>query len=251
MTQLARAVKRALCLVFWVGCGLAPWSMAKAITLNDDFSLVLDAGLLSDYRSRGISQTQGDPALQGALTLMHSSGVYAGAWSSNVDFGYASATRQELDYYLGYFWQINDEVALDVAYFQYTYPRQSDLNYSEYYAQLSAYGLSLGGYYSDDIAGDQSMLYSYLGYALSLPYELALDLRYGHADYKDPLWVSAAGHTRDSYDEWEVKLSKSLFDLTWSVSYIDTDLSASECFNYMGFDDVCSATVVAAVSKTF
>lgn len=246
-----RAMKKALCGITWIGTALAPWSLAQAITLSDDFSLGLEAGLLSDYRSRGISQTLGDPALQGSVTLMHSSGLYAGTWSSNVDFGYGSATRQELDYYLGYFWQISDDVALDVAYYDYTYPRQNGLNYSEYYAQLSAYGVSLGGYYSDDVGGDQSMLYSYIGYGATLPYEVSLDARYGHADYKDPIWVSATGATRNSYDEWEVKLSKEVFALTWSLSYIDTDLSAAECFNYMGFDDVCSATLVAGVNKSF
>lgn len=251
MTQLTCAVRTFLCLVFASASVLLPWSQAQAITLSEAFSLQLDVSALSDYRSRGISQTQGDPALQGAATLMHSSGAYLGAWSSNVDFGYGSSTRQELDYYLGYYWQISDDIALDVAYYDYTYPRQSDLNYSEYYAQLSAYGVSLGGYYSDDIAGDQSMLYSYLGYTAALPLDVALDLRYGHADYKDPIWISASGSTRNSYDEWEVKLSKELFALTWSLSYIDTDLSAAECANYMGFDDVCSATLVAAVSASF
>ncbi|RJG13599.1 hypothetical protein D3879_10300 [Pseudomonas cavernicola] len=230
---------------------LAPWTLTQAITLNDDFSLALEAGLLSDYRSRGISQTQGDPAVQGSATLLHSSGLYAGAWSSNVDFGFDSKTRQELDYYAGYYWQATDDIALDVAYYKYTYPKQSDLNYSEYFAELNLYGARLGGYYSDDIAGDQSMLYSYVGYGTVLPYAVGLDLRYGLADYKDPVWISSSGSSRDSYHEWEVKLSKEVFALNWSLSYIDTDLSQAECANYMGFDDVCSATVVAGVSKSF
>ncbi|VXC15177.1 conserved exported hypothetical protein [Pseudomonas sp. 8AS] len=234
-----------------VSAVLAPWSLAQAITLNDDFSLAVEAAALSDYRSRGISQTQGDPALQGSVTLLHSSGAYAGVWSSNVDFGYGSNTRQELDYFAGYYWQINDDIALDVGYFDYTYPRQNGLNYSEYYAELSAYGARVGSYYSDDLGGDQSMLYSYVGYGFALPFDVAFDLRYGQADYKDPLWISASGHSRDSYDEWEAKLSKEMFSLNWSLSYVDTDLSEVECANYMGFDDVCSATVVVGVSTSF
>ncbi|MNR59514.1 hypothetical protein D3C85_1807830 [compost metagenome] len=65
------------------------------------------------------------------------------------------------------------------------------------------------------------------------------------------MWVSSNGSARDSYREWEVKLSKKAFALNWSLSYIDTDLSKAECASYMGFDDVCSATLVAAVSKSF
>lgn len=75
---------------------LAPLT-SQALTLNDDFSLDMTLGVFSDYRSRGISQTLGDPAVQAGATLVHSSGLYIGAWTSNVDFGGPYKTRQELD----------------------------------------------------------------------------------------------------------------------------------------------------------
>jgi len=34
---------------------------SQAIPLNDDFALEVDLTLASDYRTRGISQTQNDP----------------------------------------------------------------------------------------------------------------------------------------------------------------------------------------------
>ncbi|WP_458239124.1 TorF family putative porin, partial [Pseudomonas sp. P5_A2_2] len=46
---------------------LAPLT-SQALTLNDDFSLDMTLGIVSDYRTRGISQTQGDPAVQGGAT---------------------------------------------------------------------------------------------------------------------------------------------------------------------------------------
>ncbi|MBC9251572.1 hypothetical protein A9179_14970 [Pseudomonas alcaligenes] len=225
---------------------------AHAIELTDNLGLELKAGVYSDYRTRGISQTQNDPALQGSATLLHGSGLYAGVWSSNVDFAApVDGTRQELDYYVGYYWQISDAIALDTSFIKYVYPGQGDLNYSEYHAELSAYGAFLGGNYADDLAGEQSYLYSYLGYRTELPWETGLELRYGLVDYKDPLFYSTSGADRDSYHEWQAKLSRSLFDLDWSLSYVDTDLSAAECASYNGFDDVCSATLVVGVSKTF
>lgn len=230
---------------------LACAPQAHAIDLNDDFSLEAKAGLFSDYRTRGISQTQNDPALQGSLTLAHASGLYAGVWSSNVDFGFGSSTRQELDYYAGYFWQINDDVTLDTSYIKYVYPRQGNFNYGEYHTELRAWGVLLGGNYSDNFNGDQSMLYSYVGYTTLLPYDTDLLVRYGRNDYKDPSWFANDGTSRDDYHEWEVKLTRTMLSLDWSISYIDTDLSESECASYLGFKDVCSATVVAAVSKTF
>ncbi|WP_336335202.1 TorF family putative porin [Pseudomonas putida] len=233
------------------GALLACAPLVHAIDLNDDFSLEAKAGIFSDYRTRGISQTQNDPALQGSLTLAHASGLYAGVWSSNVDFGFDSRTRQELDYYAGYFWQISDDVTLDTSYIKYVYPRQGDLNYGEYHAELRAWGVLLGGNYSDNFNGDQSMLYSYVGYATSLPYDVGLEVRYGRNDYKDPSWFANDGSSRNAYHEWAVSFSRSMLSLDWSVSYIDTDLSRAECSSYMGFKDVCSATVVASVGKTF
>ena len=88
---------------------------SQAIPLNDDFALEVDLTLASDYRTRGISQTQNDPALQAGATLAHSSGLYLGAWTSNVDFGGGLKTRQEVDYYAGWFWEATDAINLDLG----------------------------------------------------------------------------------------------------------------------------------------
>jgi uncharacterized protein (TIGR02001 family) len=227
---------------------------SQAIVLNDDFSLLVDVNLASDYRSRGISQTQGDPALQVGATLAHSSGLYVGAWTSNVDFGGGLKTRQEIDYYGGWLWQATDDVSLDLGYLKYTYPKESQFNQSEVYGVLSLYGVKLGVDYSNDAPGiesKQNSLYSYVGYERELPYGVGLKLRYGDMDFKDPQLYSSSGEAEDSYREWEVKLTHELVGVTLGLSYVDTDLSKSQCASNWGFEDVCSATVVASVSKSF
>ncbi|KQZ92924.1 MULTISPECIES: TorF family putative porin [unclassified Pseudomonas] len=244
---------KALTLFALGSLSLLPLS-SQAIPLNDDFALLLDVTLASDYRTRGISQTQNDPAIQGAITLAHSSGLYLGAWSSNVDFGGGLKTRQEVDYYAGWLWQATEEVSLDVGYLKYTYPRESQFNQSEAYGILSVYGVKLGAYYSADAPGidsEQNSLYSYVGYETELPYDVGLKLRYGNMDFKDPHLYSRSGEAEDSYREWEVKLAHELAGVMLGLSYIDTDLSKSQCASNWGFDDVCSATVVASVSKSF
>jgi uncharacterized protein (TIGR02001 family) len=40
--------------------------------------------VVSDYRFRGISQTDKDFAVQGGLTVSHESGLYASVWGSSV-----------------------------------------------------------------------------------------------------------------------------------------------------------------------
>jgi uncharacterized protein (TIGR02001 family) len=227
---------------------------SQAVPLNDDFALLLDVTLASDYRTRGISQTQNDPALQGGMTLAHSSGLYLGAWSSNVNYGGGLKTRQEIDYYVGWLWQATDEVSLDAGYLKYTYPRESQFNQSEVYGILSVHGVKLAAYYSADAPGidsKQNSLYSYVGYETELPHDIGLKLRYGMMDFKDPHLYSRSGKAEDSYREWEVKLTHELAGVMLGLSYIDTDLSKSQCTSNWGFDDVCSATVVASASKSF
>ena len=244
---------KALTLFALGSLSLLPLS-SQAIVLNEDFSVLVDLTLASDYRSRGISQTQNDPAVQAGVTLAHSTGLYVGAWSSNVDFGGGLKTRQEIDYYAGWLWEATENVNLDIGYLKYTYPKESQFNQSEVYSILSVYGVKLGAYYSDDAPGiesEQNSLYTYVGYETQLPYDTGLKLRYGNMDFKDPYLYSSSGHAEDSYREWEVKLTHELAGVLLGLSYIDTDLSKSQCTSNWGFDDVCSATVVASVSKSF
>ncbi len=233
---------------------LAPLT-SQALTLNDDFSLDMTLGVVSDYRTRGISQTLGDPAIQAGATLVHSSGLYIGAWTSNVDFGGPYKTRQELEYYAGYYWQASEAISLDLGYLKYDYPKEGQFNMSEVYAILDVYGVKLGANYSNDTPNffgeDQDTLYTYLSYKIELPAELGLDLRVGRNDVKDPAFWSANGESRDAYTEWEAKLTRDFVGVTWGLSYIDTDLSKSECASWYGYGDLCTATVVASASKAF
>ncbi|WP_223570099.1 TorF family putative porin [Pseudomonas sp. BF-R-26] len=233
---------------------LAPLT-SQALTLNDNFSLDMTLGVVSDYRTRGISQTLGDPAVQAGATLVHSSGLYIGAWTSNVDFGGPYKTRQELEYYAGYYWQATEAISLDLGYLKYDYPKEGQFNMSEVYAILDVYGVKLGANYSNDTPNffgeDQDTLYTYLSYKIELPAEIGLDLRVGRNDVKDPAFWSTSGESRDAYTEWEAKLTRDFVGVTWGLSYIDTDLSKSECASWYGYGDLCTATVVASASKAF
>ena len=248
------------------GLALTPLLSAQALPLNDQFELVITPTLVSDYRANGISQTLGDPAAQLAITLSHASGLYAGLWSSNVDFGHGSKTRQEIEYYAGYFWQINDNISLDSFYTRYEYPRESGYNQSDIQTTLDAYGVLLGGKYVSNMKGpdyedengefhdgkkDEDLASVFIGYHTVLPAEIGLQLRYEYVDYKDDVFFSDSGKGRADYYDWEIKLSRELIGIKWALSYIDTDLSKDQCTSFTGFDDLCSATLVASASKTF
>ena len=80
------------------------------ITLTGNFALV------SDYRFRGISQTDKKPATQGGFDIATKSGAYAGIWTSNVSQWTATGASQEVDLYGGYKASLPMDIGLDVGY---------------------------------------------------------------------------------------------------------------------------------------
>ncbi len=81
-------------------------------------------GLTSDYRFRGISQTQNAPAVQGGIDYAHSSGLYIGNWNSSVSSQlYTSGAGVENDLYAGYKKEIVKGISIDVGSYNYFYPR--------------------------------------------------------------------------------------------------------------------------------
>jgi uncharacterized protein (TIGR02001 family) len=81
-------------------------------------------GLTSDYRFRGISQSQNAPAVQGGIDYTHSSGFYVGNWNSSVSSSmYTNGAGIESDLYAGWKKDIYKGLTLDVGSYNYFYPR--------------------------------------------------------------------------------------------------------------------------------
>lgn len=103
---------------------------------DGDPAIELSANIrvVSDYRFRGISASDRDPAIQGGLDITASSGWFAGVWASSIaPFGGADA---EVDFYVGY----GDEIGsfeYSVTANAYLYPGGQGVNYGELQANLS------------------------------------------------------------------------------------------------------------------
>ena len=84
-------------------------------------------GLTSDYRFRGISQSQNGPAVQGGVDYAHSSGLYIGNWNSSVSSQlYTNGAGVESDVYAGYKKDIYKGVTVDVGSYNYFYPNATN-----------------------------------------------------------------------------------------------------------------------------
>jgi len=123
-------------------------------------TLAFNAGVVSDYRYRGISQSRLEPALQGGVDYSDKSGFYVGAWGSTIKWIKDNSTTSvsvkgplELDIYGGYKGAVGD-VAYDVGFLRYEYvsntldkrsPSYVNANTNEVYGAVT-YGLFTAKY---------------------------------------------------------------------------------------------------------
>lgn len=214
--------------------------------------------LTSDNVSRGISDTDGAPAIQGSFDYAHDSGAYAGLWASNVKFrenANAAAIDTveeatiEIDYYLGYSSDLSDAMSWDAGVAYMSYPdADSSLNYDywEAYAMLAytldevmlspEFGIEL--YHTSENTGNTGTANYYVAsLAFMLPMDVSLSLAAGRSTFDD--------FPADDYTDYRIGFSKEIEGLTFELFYSDSSLSQATCGGEM-----CDSRVVFAVSRS-
>ena len=87
-------------------------------------TLSFNAGVVSDYRYRGLSQSRLEPAVQGGFDYADKSGFYVGAWGSSIkwikDTAGVTKGSTEIDLYGGYKSTVGG-MAYDVGFLRYEY----------------------------------------------------------------------------------------------------------------------------------
>src|SRR3954462_7202440 len=116
MTRFSRLLLRTAPLLTFVAA--AP---AAGTDLGAGFAVNGGATLVSDYRFRGISQTDRRFAVQGTFTLSHASGFYATVWGSSIDDYVAAGGDQEIDLIAGWH-RTWSGTTLDLGVLYYFYP---------------------------------------------------------------------------------------------------------------------------------
>ncbi|NYT41272.1 hypothetical protein HZY97_10925 [Sphingomonas sp. R-74633] len=209
---------------------------APAITVSGS------VGVVSDYKFRGISQTDGNFAVQGGITVSHESGFYIGTWGSSID-DYVTVhgtAHQELDLIAGYKHSF-DGVTVDVGAVYYVYPGtrlSGDTSASDFIEPYLSVAYTVGpvtGKVTGNYAPKQKALAIDQGLTGAFKNEdnfyLAGDLSAsipgtpigltGHLGHTwGPSWLS--GPTSE-YTDWSVGATATWKALTFGVSYVDTD----------------------------
>lgn len=246
------------------------------------------ATLATDYRLRGISQSDGHAAVQGGLTLAHDSGVYAGVWASNLaGWGTFGGANMELDLIGGYRAKLADNATLDAGLTWYMYPGgAAKTDYAEAFAKLTgtagpatltaavAYApkqQALGKWYATgaDAAaatyttpgakGDNLYLWGDGALAIvGTPFTAKAHI--GHSHGQDGLGpnATAVSPTGDYWD-WSLGTDVTWRTLTFNLSYVDTDIS-TRAARYLqpsfsrgqdGVGSIAGAKVVFALTAAF
>lgn len=228
---------------------------ATAQTTIDSLGLTVTAtpAVATDYLFRGISQTRNRPAIQLTLDVQHETGLYVGAFASNVAFPGSNA-RQELDLLAGYRLAAGN-LALDLGGVWYTYPGYDtpDGSHEYNYAEV----IAKGSYTLDPVKFAGALAWSpdfyfesgsavYLegGADVALPFAVTLSGRYGYQ------WIDRnPRYGAPDYANWSIAVSREVLGgVLLSIGYYDTNLSKNDCF---AGAKLCDARALVMLSRPF
>jgi uncharacterized protein (TIGR02001 family) len=216
----------------------------------------------TDYRFRGISQTNEKFAIQGGATATHSSGLYASFWASSIDDYVAYGADAELDLIAGYSKTI-DGFTLDGGVLYYVYAsaaKGAKSDFFEPYGSIKytygpvtgkagfayawkqnalACGLNCSGGREDNL-----YLYGELSAAIpDTPFAVS-----GHLGYTKGRSVLTFG--QKNYMDWNITGSYTWKNITVGVTYVDTDIKKKSPY-FAGYYDQVDASVLGSVTYAF
>lgn len=220
------------------------------------FTVTGSASVTTQYRLRGISQTDNRAAVQGAITVSHKSGVYVGTWASNLGGnGTWGGSNMELDLIAGITKPVGG-VTLDGGVVYYLYPGTTGHDYVEVYGsgsgKIGPVNAKLGVYWTPEqkkVGGHNVWVYTDMGLPIS---STPITLK-GHVGY-------SSGNSIYTYGKDVVDYSVGA-DLTWknltlNVSYVGTNIDKAFANANYGAGvrtghEITKGNVVATLTATF
>jgi uncharacterized protein (TIGR02001 family) len=252
MKQLLLA--SAVCAAVAVPMTAAAQTPAPAAAPASPHTVTGNMAVVSDYRFRGISQTDTGPAIQGGIDYSHASGFYLGNWNSSISSEFFNeAAGVEMDFYGGFKFPIGD-LTLDIGALYYYYPRGENADGDEYntleayvgasYGPISGkiwYGISDKWFSIDDASGS---IYYELNGSFPIAEGWGLVAHVGYQDVNDI----------DDADYFDYKLGVTYDWSGWVLGAAlvgtNADDDDGEFYNLNG-NELGDTTVVFSVTKTF
>jgi uncharacterized protein (TIGR02001 family) len=223
------------------------------------FTYSFSATGTSDYVFRGISQTDNDPTIQGAINIGY--GIfYAGVWGSGLDwetgFGADPNAEIEIDYYGG-IKPVWGPATFDFGVIYYTYPGTlesaafGDTSILELKAGVSGEvlkSLTATGtiYYAPGVNEFEYTVYEgTLAYALPTVHIFTPTISgtFGYQDAHGP-------RTTLDYEYWNAGLTLAVEKLAFDFRYWDTDVSEADCAGNFFGGNTCDERFVFSATLT-
>lgn len=228
------------------------------------WTLTGNAGLFSDYRFRGFTQTGYKPSFQGGFDVAHRSGFYFGSWNANVEQTLYRGATLEMDLYGGCKIQVADLV-LDLGAITYRYPTRGntgslgEVHHEEAYVGLShaflsakfSYGLSNYFGAGDGTAVDtKGNWYLDLGATYDLGKGWGFNAHYGHQSIKNAT-APAIGLKDTTVDDYKVGVTKDLSGWVASASWFGTNRDTYFTTGASAPEAAGRGALVVGLAKTF
>jgi uncharacterized protein (TIGR02001 family) len=208
-----------------------------------------NVALASDYLVRGISQTAGEPALQGGFDWEHPFGLYLGLWGSNVHTPTRSPTALlaqssggpvptaslEVDYYAGFSFKITDDWKATFGFLYYSYWGTSQSGFNGYELPIRVDWKSVYTEIATDAGEDgNTSQYASIGFDPKVLGETTVDVGTGIT------WFNGGTH----YEDFHLSVAHDFLDVEWKL--LIAGISDSSLATTTG-----NPHVVASVTKAF
>jgi len=197
-----------------------------------------EVGAVSDYLFRAASQTDEKPTVQAGLTWTSPVGLYVGTWGSGVDFG-PGDPDVEVDFFVGYGFDVSEQVNFDVLLNRYTYPGASELAYNELVTTTTiADTWKVNVSYSNDVwnSGTDGWYYG-IGGEWGLPNEFSLSANVGRSTFESGV--------AEDYTDWGVGVSRGFGIANVSLGYYGADGNGRDNFGKLADNRVVLAVKIA------
>ena len=275
MFMCRKKIVSSLALGLLASVGLSNVSVAQTAAPAEPGPITANVSLTNDYRYRGMSQSNLQPAIQGGFDYAHPSGFYIGNWNSSISWisdaasasGKSASAPIEMDFYAGYKYEWSKGFTADFGVLQYYFPTSgttgftTNPNSTELYAAQNFTFDSITGYVKFSYA--VTTLFGFSNSSGSNYTDLTVNYDTGvwgltlnaHAGYQYIAGTASGSSVSNdslySYTDWKLGATKDFGSgLSLSLAYVGTTAKNGAYINPQG-KALGGDAILATLTKTF